>query len=110
MSDKRIASSYGRKDEAGAYEPALRVEELRDTSIDGLLSYGLEGIHQLLKDIRRSIADKDYDRETVMNLKDAMGMLHMLKEKEQDLLNKLSDEELEKIARGNSGTQPDSGG
>ena len=60
MSEKqRIASSYGRKDASGAYEPKPKVPDITDNSIDGLLQFGLEGIQQLLMDIRKSIATGD---------------------------------------------------
>lgn len=81
-------------------EPKAQLSEPKgtDISIDSLLQDGLKSIHMLMRVIRDDIRSGAPERNTVMNLKDAMAMLHELKEKEQDLLDKLSDEDLAKIA------------
>lgn len=80
----------GLKDESGAYVP-----EAKDLDIDKLMQEGLELIHGVLRCVRTGVKGGAPSRNDVMNLKDAMAMLHALKEKEQDILDEMSDEELE---------------
>ncbi len=90
------------KDENGIYvkEPVSRPAPDQpdpDLSIDGLLKKGLLGIDRSLKYILEEITAGKVDRETTGVLKDCMTMLHELKKKEKEILDSLSDEELEKL-------------
>lgn len=83
----------GVKDDSGAY-----VIQGRDLSIDGLMQEGLAALHGIMTACRREAANGNPSRESVQNLKDAMSMLHQLKEKEAEILETLTDEELAKAA------------
>ena len=67
--------------------------------IDGLLHRGLMSISRMMNVIGQQAKDGTFDRTTVQNLKDLMGMLSDLKKREEDLLSNLSDEELEKLSK-----------
>jgi hypothetical protein len=97
----------GTKDSNGAYiteqvsppGPApLPSDVITDISIDSLLNRGLRAIYGLMRAIETDIGTGAPSRETVQNLKDALGMLKDLKKDEKDLLDELSDEQLEKMA------------
>lgn len=108
MTKKYITpNGIGEKDENGIYvkvtpKPPAPVpqglESDRGTSIDTLLGKGLYSLDLLMKNILEQISSHTYDRETIMNLKDAMSMLHELKKREQDLVDNLSDDDLEALA------------
>lgn len=66
-----------------------------DISIDELFKRGLLAIHRLMSLINQEIVMGMPERDTVANLKDCMSMLETLKKREQDLLDKMSDDELE---------------
>ncbi len=83
----------GAKDASGAY-----VIQGRDLSIDSLMQEGLAAIHGIMTACRREAANGNPSRESVQNLKDAMSMLHQLKEKEAEILETLTDEDLAKAA------------
>lgn len=83
----------GVKDDSGAFVP-----EKVDLSIDALLHDGLRSIHGVMKACLKEASTGHPSRESVQNLKDAMAMLHDLKEKEDALLEALSEEQLEKEA------------
>jgi hypothetical protein len=87
----------GLKDESGAY-----IKEPVDLSIDALLKQGLETIHGVMKVCRQAAKSGIHTREDVMNLKDCMAMLSDLKEKEDALLEEMSEEELKKVANADS--------
>lgn len=70
-----------------------------DISIDSLIGIGLLGLDRLMKSILRHITAETYERDTVMNLKDVMTMLHSLKAIEKEQLAELSDEDLEKMSK-----------
>lgn len=70
-----------------------------DVSIDDLLGKGLAALDRLMKVIMMDISTGAPERDTVMNLKDVMAMLHELKKKEKELLENLSDEELESLIK-----------
>lgn len=70
-----------------------------DISIDSLMMKGLNAINKLMVIIHTDISTMMPSRETIMNLKDCMTMLHELKKKEQDLLDNMSDEDLENLAK-----------
>lgn len=80
--------------------PLEPVPEDTDLSIDSLLNKGLKAIYGILRACLAQSRTGDPSRESVQNLKDAMCMLHDLKKQEQDLLEDLSDESLEKLAKG----------
>lgn len=84
----------GVKDDSGAY-----VVQGKDLSIDKLLREGLAAVHDVMRACRREAANGSPSREAVMNLRDVMAMLNQLKEKEKELLDELSDEELEAKAK-----------
>lgn len=86
----------GPKDESGAYIK----ESPPDLSIDGLMLQGLEAIHGTMKAILRDTRSGIPSRESVQNLKDCMSMLADLKEREADVMDKMSNEELEKVVDG----------
>lgn len=70
-----------------------------DLSIDSMLQRGLAAIDRLMRVITIDISSGNPSRETVMNLKDAMGMLESLKKRESEMLGQMSEEDLEKAAR-----------
>lgn len=84
----------GAKDASGAYLP-----ETRDLSIDSMMKEGLETLYDVMKACRKEANAGMPSRECVMNLKDVMAMLHQLKEKEQEILEQMSDEDLEKATK-----------
>lgn len=88
-----IKTVPGVKDDSGAF-----VKEARDLSIDGLMKQGLEALHDVMRSCRKEASMAMPSRECVMNLKDCMAMLHQLKEKEQEILDGMSDEDLGKAA------------
>jgi hypothetical protein len=101
---KRVIPGY--KDVDGVYVKEPVVEETKapepipeDLSIDDLMGRGLKAIYGIMRAITADVATGDPSRFTVMNLKDVMAILQTLKKDEKDLLNKLSDNELEKIAK-----------
>lgn len=69
-----------------------------DLSIDSMLQRGLAAIDRLMRVITLDISGGHPSRETVMSLKDCVFMLNTLKEKENELLESMSEEELEKAA------------
>lgn len=83
----------GAKDASGAYIP----ESTEEISIDSLMTDGLIALRGVIKSCKREAANCTPSRESVQNLKDAMTMLHQLKEKETEILDSLSDEELEEM-------------
>lgn len=83
----------GVKDDSGAFVP-----ESKDLSIDGLMLSGLEAIYGVMRSCLAEAKTGCPSRESVMNLKDCMSMLSNLKEREAEVLEKLSDEELKRLA------------
>lgn len=83
----------GVKDASGTY-----LIQGKDLSIDALMQEGLATLHDVMKACRREASNGSPSRESVQNLKDAMAMLHQLKEKESEILDELSDAELEEAA------------
>ncbi len=80
------------------------LESARGASIDDLMKKGLYALDLIIKDILTQVSGHTYDRETVQNLKDAMTMLHELKKKEQELIDNLSDEQLEAMVNASKPT------
>ncbi len=70
----------------------------KSKGIDDLLLEGLYQIQRLLWCVKKDIDTGSPERDTVQNLKDVMGMLHELKKKEAELIEDLTDEELERLA------------
>lgn len=83
----------GHKDDSGAFTK-------RDLSIDGLLKVGLEAIYGIMHASLHDTSTGVPSRESVMNLKDAMAMLHELRKQEQAILEGMSEEDIEKAAKG----------
>lgn len=69
-----------------------------DTGIDDMLKRGLATIDRIMRSSMMEASTGEPSRESVMNLRDCMNMLTELREKEQEILGKMSDEELEKAA------------
>ena len=98
----------GVKDDNGIYtkvESQVQVIEpvsqpiITDISIDNLMHRGLRAIYGLMKAIENDINTGAPSRETVQNLKDALTMLKDLKKDEKDLLDSMTDEQLEKLSK-----------
>lgn len=68
-------------------------------SIDLLMAKGLRALSTLMKSIELDMKMGSPARDTVMNLKDAMAMLRDLKKDERELLDSLSDEQLEQMLK-----------
>ncbi len=97
MSDNRrtiIKTIPGEKDPSGAF-----VVQVKDLSIDALMKSGLEAIYGVMKACKQAAQSGTHSREDVQNLKDVMMMLKDLKQHEDDLLNEMTPEELEKAAK-----------
>lgn len=99
-------TSVSVKDDNGLYvksvEPRVSNEDLNvspdEVSIDTLLKDGLLAIHIIIKKVVvESKKEGIPEREYVQTLKDCMTMLHELKKKEQELLETITVEELEKL-------------
>lgn len=85
------------KDVSGAYLP----EAPRDISIDSLMLKGLQAIERTMSCVLKEANAGPPSRESIQNLKDCMAMLQVLKERETEVLEELSDEDLEKKVNGN---------
>ncbi len=73
---------------------------IQDTlDIDTLLQRGLTSISRMMTVIVDQSTSGTFDRETVQNLKDIMGILEHLKKREAELLDDLTDEELESLSK-----------
>lgn len=105
---KKIVGGY--KDENGIFvkeaakptappEPVVKETIPTDISIDDLLKRGLRAIYGLMRAIEADIASGAPDRDTVMNLKDANAMLWDFKKKEQEFLDSVSEEQLERMLK-----------
>lgn len=70
-----------------------------DISIDDLMSKGLKAIYGIMRSVNADIAQGSPSRNTVMNLKDVMSILQTLKKEERDILDSMSEEDLEKTAK-----------
>lgn len=105
MSRKLVQNnSISLKDESGAYLPVFSpivseralIED--DLSIDTLLQQGLLGISRAMKALNTHISSGIFDIDHINMLKACMSMLHELKKKEDELIEDMSDEQLEKLA------------
>lgn len=109
MSERKVldGKNISIKDENGQYvpsrpaplQPATPKQIENDISIDDLLNLGLDAIRGTMRAIRADVGTGMPTRETVQNLRDIMGMLNDLKKKEQELLDNLSDEQLEALLK-----------
>lgn len=72
----------------------VSLDHVTDLSIDELLLKGLTIIDRTLRVVQTEVSTGIPSRESIMNLKDCMSMLHELKKQEKDLMEKLSDEDL----------------
>lgn len=82
--------------EAIAEVIAERIDTPPDLDIASMRKRGLAAIDRLMRCITSDISSGNPARETVQNLKDAMTMLNDLKDIEDQALEELSEEELEK--------------
>lgn len=93
----------GTKDANGIFvkeqAPPTPAPEPSDVSIDDLLKAGLQAIRGSMKAVMADVNTGMPSRETIQNLKDLMGLLRELKKEEKDLLDNLSEEELEKLIK-----------
>lgn len=87
----------------------LSSESSSDISIDKLLDNGLLALQKSMNFILHSITAQGPTRESIQNLKDVMVMLHELKEKENELLKDLSEEELKKLLEAKVNVNIDTG-
>ena len=103
MSDSpRLPKRYvpGPKDESGAFvKPQAPKPEAPTPArgADELLASGLDALDRIMKRIHRDIASDPTappNRNTVQSLKDCMAMLHEFREKENDILDQMTDEEI----------------
>lgn len=69
------------------------------TDIDDLMHHGLVNISRMMNTISVQVKNGNTERETVQNLKDLLLMLGDLKKREAELLDTLSDDELEGLVR-----------
>lgn len=102
MSKKTLLPPWP-KDEDGKYikETPTAVESPpstpSDLSIDDEMDKGLLAIHRLMKQVNEDVVARVKPKDTVVILKACMDMLRDLKKAETDLLDKLSDEELQEF-------------
>lgn len=105
MSKRTIVQPQSPKDGQGAYLPLEpsppRVQEEVDPnlSIDSLLQRSLLTINRMLKHITIQSTDGTWDRESVQNLKDLTMMLLEFKKKEAEILDQMSDDQLEAMVK-----------
>jgi len=83
------------KDSSGAF--TIDTPTDAQLSIDGLLRKALVSIHRMIGILDQEIKDRKHDRNTIQNLKDCVSMLNDLKDKENDILESLTNEALTKI-------------
>jgi hypothetical protein len=75
--------------------PIITIQDSQD--IDTLMNRGLASISRMMGVISQQATLGTFDRETVQNLKDLMSMLGDLKKREAELLDSLSDDQLNKL-------------
>lgn len=82
---------------AASEAPKLPMPYLSDdVSIDDLMSKGLKAMYGIMRVVNAEVESGAPSRNTVMNLKDVMSILQVLKKDERDVLDALSVPELEK--------------
>lgn len=67
-------------------------------NIDALMKQGLQSICGVLRACLLESRTSAPSRESIQNLKDAMAMLHELKDREEEDMERLTDEQLEELA------------
>lgn len=77
--------------------PEAVQEASSDLSIDSMMQRGLAAIDRLMRCITMDISTGAPSRETVMNLKDCLSMLKDLKEREEGILESMSEEDLRRV-------------
>lgn len=87
----------GIKDDNGIFTLKTQDKEPDSIAIDDLLYTGLRSIRKALIDINAEVNMGTPSRETIQNLKDLIGMLRDLKKDEKDVLDNLTDEQLEQL-------------
>lgn len=95
----------GVKDENGIFvktllekpAPPTASEPDPEISIDSLMTRGLLTIDRIMKACLVDASTGSPSRESVQNLKDCMIMLDSLKKKENDLLDNMSDEQIQEF-------------
>lgn len=70
---------------------------LNDISIDKLLTDGLLGIYREVKNLLYLSAKGKLGKDSARDLRDTVKLLFELKDREKDLLENLSNEDLEKL-------------
>lgn len=107
MTRRLIANpSKALKDNLGAYLPEgakpltlPRAPLETDLSIDALKHKGLQTIQKIMNAVWQEASIGMPARESIMSLKDCMTMLKDLKNEERELLESMSDEQLEALAK-----------
>lgn len=106
--ERRIVG--GTKDENGIFTktPApAKLEEIPppppaldpDLSMDSMLYRGLMTIDRIMLACAKEASTGAPSRESVMNLKDCIAMIHVLQEKEAEILDKMTNEQIEEFLR-----------
>lgn len=78
--------------------PEVSDVPLSDISVDRLLDDGLLALSREMRNMTMASAKGKLDKDTARDLRDTVKLLFELKEREQDLLKGLTDEQLEKLA------------
>jgi hypothetical protein len=76
--------------------PALPEPEL---SLDDIAKRVIQALERATKHLLEAISKGDVDRDTIGALKDCASVLKDLRKDEKELLESLSDEDLEKVAK-----------
>lgn len=93
------------KDSNGIYlppeptPPRAQVEVSPDLSIDKMLFRILTTIDRILQSLTYQATHGTFDRETIQNLKDCTSILLEFKKKEAEILDDMSEEQLEAMVQ-----------
>lgn len=68
-----------------------------DASVDSYIQQCYVTVQYLLARVKKDIQSGNYDRDTVLSLRDCLSMLFDLKKREEELLENMSAEDLEKL-------------
>jgi len=96
---KSVVEETVKATEPPSLSVALAAPDESQLSIDSGLKNGLKAV---LLIVQRCLKEAQADlpgRDTVQSLKDSMSILHELKKREQEILEELSDEDLEKLIK-----------
>jgi hypothetical protein len=83
----------------GSPTPPAETPKDSDLNIDELMRTGLRAVYGILRSCLAESLKPDPSRQAVQNLESAMKILQVLKEQEAELLDKMSDEDLEKLGK-----------